>query len=257
MLENILKPSGVPDTVFVDDRVRCFMKIQKKLILIFSTSIFLFVCIGILSNYFFMEHYYMYNARIEFVELSKTLQEKIESQSHGVETYVKKYGKKENVRIVILNRDLEVEMTSLYLRKDGSNIPQKKIRQLVKKKGTDAYICEIYEQKKKKSAKMFFLSETENGQYLLFMKNADGVSESAAIANKFYLVIGIGIWLIGSAVTVVFSKKISEPIVRMSEVTAAMARLQFETKIEEKGNDEIRDLAHSINRNSCARVLQP
>lgn len=223
------------------------MKIQRKVFLIFTTVITVFVCAGISVNCLFLEKYYIYKEKKQLAACSIDLTEKMTLQSNGLEDYIAQYGKKEHIRIVILDSDLQVTMTSYYRRKDNSNVPLKKIQRLVKQKGSKQYICKVYSQKKQKTSQIFCLLETGDGAYIVCQKNTKGVKESAMAANEFYVMIGIGMILFGSGVMAVFSRKITEPIVKMNRVTAAMSQLCFEERLEEKGNDEIGELARNIN----------
>lgn len=226
------------------------MKIQRKIFLIFVISIFSFLSIGILLNYLLLEKYYIYKSQQEFISISQKIQKKVNVKNDNIDTYITQYGKKNNVRIIILNSNLKTHAISYYQRKGNTNIPLKKIQKLIEEKKDNNYICKVYKQKKSSSAKMFFLSETKNGKYILLMKNTKKVHESAMIASKFYLLTGIFMLIAGLFITAAFSKKITQPIITMNKATREMASLHFEQKIPEKGKDEIAELAHSINQMS-------
>lgn len=191
----------------------------------------------------------MYKSKQEFIAVSQKMQKKIESTQENIEQYITQYGKKRNVRIAIFDSDINIQAISYYQREKKENIPIKKIKELIKEKKNSKYICAIYQQKKSSSSKMFFLSET-NGGYILFTKNTKGVRESAEIANEFYLIIGSAVLAAGLLITAVFSKKLSNSIIQMSNVTKKMAELHFEETLPEKGKDEIAELAHNINHMS-------
>lgn len=223
------------------------MKIQKKFFLFFSIGIFSFIILGVLFNYLLLEKYYIYKSQQEFIKASQKIQKKIENKKDNLDKYITRYGKKNNVRIIVLNSGLEIEETSYYIRNGNVNTPLKKIKKLVKEKENNEYICKVFKQKKTSSAKIFFMAETSNGKYLLLMKNTKKVHESALTANEFYLVIGIILLICGLFLSSIFSKMLTRPVIIMNNVTKEMARLNFEHKIPEKGNDEISELAHNIN----------
>lgn len=226
------------------------MKIQLKIFLIFTISIFSFLSIGLLCNYLLLEKYYIYKSKQEFISISQKIQKKIETKNNNIDKYITRYGKKNNVRIIILDSGLEAEAISYYQRNGNTNIPSKKIKKLAEEKKDMDYICKVYKQKKSSSAKMFFLSGTKNGKYILFMKNTKKVHESAMIANEFYLITGLFILIAGLFITAAFSRKITHPVIIMNKAAKEMANLNFGQKIPEKGKDEITELAHSINQMS-------
>jgi signal transduction histidine kinase len=75
-----------------------------------------------------------------------------------------------------------------------------------------------------------------------------GISESVAIANQFYIVAGLIIILLGGLFIIIFSKRITEPIVEMSNVAESIANLDFEKRVSSDSRDEIGSLGRSINR---------
>lgn len=218
--------------------------------LIFATGIAAFMVAGILSNYLLLEKYFIYKTRQGFIEISQVIQKQMEKDTNNIGEFIVRYGKKENIRIILLDSSLKIEEISYYKRKEGTNIPSKKIKQLATKKGNDSYICKIYERKNTSSSKMLFLTETKDGQYLLLMKNTKGVRESVTAANEFYLIIGAIVLAFALCVIAIFSDRITKPVVRMNEITKEMAALHFEQELSVKGKDEIAELACSINQMS-------
>lgn len=223
------------------------MKIQKKTFLLLFACISVFVLAGILFNFLFLEKFYLYKTKQEFVVVSKEIQTKIETTGNDIEKYISKTGKKENIRILILDTDWNVQQMSYYQREDKSNIPLSKIKKMEKKRKQQPYICEIFELKNDTASKIIFLGKTKSNQYLVLMKNTNGVRESVAIANRFYLFIGGIMLFISIFLTALFSKKITKPIIKMCAITNEMEKLHFEHKIEVKSKDEIGELADSIN----------
>ena len=73
------------------------------------------------------------------------------------------------------------------------------------------------------------------------------IENSARIANKFISIIAAIFLFISLLWVFAFSKKISEPISRMNEITGNMAALDFTKKLSVESNDEIGQLAVSIN----------
>lgn len=226
------------------------MKIHRKIFLIFVIGIFSFISIGLLLDYLLLEKYYIYKSQQEFINISQKIQKKLETKKNNIDKYITRYGKKNNVRIIVLNSCLEAEAVSYYQRNGNTNIPSEKIHKLAEEKKDSSYICKVYKQKKTSSAKMFFLSGTKNGKYILFMKNTKKVHESAMIANEFYLINGIFMLIAGLFITAAFSRKITQPVIIMNTAAREMANLNFGQKIPEKGRDEIAELAHSINQMS-------
>ena len=84
------------------------------------------------------------------------------------------------------------------------------------------------------------------------------ISNSAAIANKFIVIVSV-ICLFMSLIWVfIFAKKFSRPISQMNEITKDIAHLNFQRRIKASGNDEIGQLSVSINElsDSLCRALE-
>lgn len=73
------------------------------------------------------------------------------------------------------------------------------------------------------------------------------IENSAKIANEFISIIAVICLFISLLWVLAFSKKISEPISQMNEITGNMAALDFTKKLSVESEDEIGQLAVSIN----------
>ncbi len=60
--------------------------------MLFFASIALFVLAGILCNYLFLEHFFLYKTRQEFVTVSKEIQKNIDQEKEPLEEYINKTG---------------------------------------------------------------------------------------------------------------------------------------------------------------------
>lgn len=223
------------------------MKIRRKTFMLVFACIAICILSGIVCNCLFLEKYYFYKTEKEFVSLSQAVQEHLEEERGDIDAYIEEVADESGSRIVLLDKSWNVIAVSYYQREDGSNIPVNRIQKMNKKRGNDAYICEIFDMKKESYSKMIFLSETKQGQYLVLMRNTSGMRKSAVIANEFHLLTGGLLLLAGAIAAIIFSRKITVPILEICEIASEVSELCFEHRIEEKGTDEISELRHSIN----------
>lgn len=86
----------------------------------------------------------------------------------------------------------------------------------------------------------------ETNHYLLTLSLAR-IEESAQLSNRFLLLIGLGILLVGSLLMLLFSKKLTDPIITLSGLSRKMAALDFSERFEGKSGDEIQTLGENIN----------
>ena len=78
------------------------------------------------------------------------------------------------------------------------------------------------------------------------------ISNSAAVANEFIVIISGVCFLISVIWVLWFAKKFSKPIAEMNEITKDMTRLDFSRKLTLNRSDEIGQLADSVNELSAS-----
>jgi signal transduction histidine kinase len=74
-----------------------------------------------------------------------------------------------------------------------------------------------------------------------------GIQESVAIANQFYFFAGFVIILFGGIFIFIYSKKITRPIIEMSNVAEDISNMNFTKIVKIDTQDEIERLGRSIN----------
>ncbi len=73
------------------------------------------------------------------------------------------------------------------------------------------------------------------------------IEESAQLSNRFLLLIGLGILLVGSLLMFLFTKRLTDPIITLSGLSKKMAALDFSERFEGRSGDEIQTLGENIN----------
>lgn len=92
-----------------------------------------------------------------------------------------------------------------------------------------------------------YQTRLDNGLLLQIGVPMAGISESAAISNRFTTIIGILTILLTGVWALFISGKFTKPIMQINKITKKMSELDFSETIHIKGNDEIAQLSHSIN----------
>ncbi len=121
--------------------------------------------------------------------------------------------------------------------------PPPKANELVDKK----YVFTMQNDNLLKTEFMVLTYVLSNGDILISVTSLAPISESAKIANNFLLYTGIFIIVFGIIVTYLFSKRFTRPILHVNSVVRDIAKLDFSKKCEVKSDDEIGELARSIN----------
>lgn len=95
------------------------------------------------------------------------------------------------------------------------------------------------------------VTKLNNGDILSIKVPLMSISESVTIANRFIIIIGIVIIILGSIWAYWFSKKFTKPILEVNNIATNMAKFDFTQKCNINGKDEIGQLGQSINYLSC------
>ncbi len=74
--------------------------------------------------------------------------------------------------------------------------------------------------------------------------------ENYMLLNIFILVVAFFMFVVGFVLIIIFTDRISKPIVRLTEISSKMASLDFDAKYESKGYNEIDILGENINEMS-------
>lgn len=87
----------------------------------------------------------------------------------------------------------------------------------------------------------------DNGNIFLFRSALEGIKESVSISNRFLAYIAIAAIIISTAVILIVSRKVTEPILELARISERMAKLDFEAKYNGKSKSEIALLGNNIN----------
>lgn len=94
---------------------------------------------------------------------------------------------------------------------------------------------------------MLCRKEISNGIFAEVRIKTELIKSSARMAGEFISFVAIICFLLSLVWIFLYVRRFSKPLAQMSKTTKQMAGLQFERKISVKGNDEIAQLAISIN----------
>ena len=88
----------------------------------------------------------------------------------------------------------------------------------------------------------------DNGNLFLLRTPVESIRESVSLANRFLAYIGIGAAILAVLIIMIVSRKISEPIKELTQISERMNHLDFDAKYEGKSRTEIALLGQNINQ---------
>lgn len=87
----------------------------------------------------------------------------------------------------------------------------------------------------------------DNGNIFLFRSALEGIRDSVMIANRFLAYVGIGAVILSGLIILMVSRKVTEPILELADISERMTRLDFDAKYCGNSKTEIALLGNNIN----------
>lgn len=218
--------------------------------LVFTVFTILLVGMGIFMNQAFLERYYIYKTERSFLQFEKEIENVYLNSTEEIDALISDIDKDEGVNILILDEKMNVLHASYFKNRLNDIVVSKKIQNMIKRYylwQDEGHMYQVLERNKGLPPKIFFTSTLDDDVFLVITKSVKGIRESVAVANEFYLASGIVMIAIGIVGVLFLSRRISDPIIKMNHIARDMSHLEFGEKIEIQSNDEIGELAISIN----------
>lgn len=214
------------------------MKIREKLFfMIFTVTILIALGIYIISE-FYLERFYVENK----IENLKEISQVVTNPKYLID--LDELEREENVIIYIkpftedsVYEDLETEYVDAFKEK-GIMKTLKEEGLVVERVRFTTYIGEY----------LILYSHYSDGNILEIRTPISSITEAVNISSSYYMrVIGY-VMIFGLLLALFFSKKITEPILRLKTITYEISELNFEKKFTEKRKDELGELGKSVNK---------
>jgi len=226
--------------------------IKTKIFIIFTMFMFFVVLVGIILNSIFLEKYYIYKNKVVFISISEKISNEYMDDKENSYEYINNIVSFEDISTTIVDQNLNIEYNSEPLKKETNDKRfSKEIRQVIldnEKKISNKFIYYTEEKNNAQTNKLVFISKMSNGEFIILKKPFKSISQSVSIANQFYLISGFIVIFIGGIFILIFSKKVTKPIIEMSNVAEDISNLKFEKRVKIESEDEIGKLGESINK---------
>ena len=227
------------------------LSITKKLFLLFVSLMLVFIICGLLINSFFLEEYYIYSNRglfeIEYTKVSANL----DLDSDSFLSFIEDIDRNEGIAVTVTDKMLLVKYASNEgKRQQNAEKLPKEVEALITSRSNElnrGMIYAVTESSNSQTARLVYIKKERNDTIVILSKPLKGIRESAEISNHFYMLEGFFILIIGSGAMLLFSKRVTKPIIQMSNVAVGISNLNFDEKVGTKSKDEIGTLGLSIN----------
>lgn len=209
-------------------------------------------------NMTFLEPYYIQNKEKSFREMYETLNQVAQDQSYSdeeVSSDVAKQAERNNLSFLIIDETTGNKYTNVYNQEMlfnqllGYVINQSQQNAEILE-STDAYQMLQSRGPWNETEYLVMWGNFEDGSQFLMRSPLESMRESAAISNRFLIYIGSVLILAAGALVWYFSKKLTDPIRELANLSDKMANLDFEAKYTSGGKNEIGELGANFNRMS-------
>lgn len=209
-------------------------------------------------NMTFLKPYYIQNKEKSFREMYETLNQVAQDQSYSdeeVSSDVAKQAERNNLSFLIIDETTGNKYTNVYNQEMlfnqllGYVINQSQQNAEILE-STDAYQMLQAKDPWNETEYLVMWGNFEDGSQFLMRSPLESMRESAAISNRFLIYIGSVLILAAGALVWYFSKKLTDPIRELANLSDKMANLDFEAKYTSGGKNEIGELGANFNRMS-------
>lgn len=232
--------------------------IKKQLALTYITLMAAtLLCCWFLNNTF-LESYYMNNKQKTLMEVYDKLNTAIADQTIETDAFdieLQKLCGKYNISMLVLDEDSGTLKATMHdsegLKRqllDNIFFPEKhaELEKILKR--TDEYVLRRVRDPWIRTEYIEMWGFLKAGNLFIIRTPKEGIMESVALANRFLAYMGMAAVLIGGIVIWFVSRKITEPIMELADISEKMAHLDFETKYRGNAKNEVGVLGENINK---------
>ena len=212
-------------------------------------------------NTTFLEKYYMLHKQdslIDGYDVINYASETGELNSSGFDVTFDNLCANGNIAVMIISSDRTIvrssvndnqvilmEFMNILFGSDGSQT------EILKK--ADNYVIQKQTDTRLSSEYMVLYGTLSNGNLILMRTAVESIRESAKISNRFLIYVGMLAIVISAVITVFVSRRITTPILALTDISKRMTELDFNAKYTPNAHrqNEIDELGEHFNRLSC------
>ena len=205
---------------------------------ILTLAIFAFLAL----NFWYLGDVYIENEKKNMIEIADNIAA-IDPSREDYSSILNQYENDKRIRINVYSADGEFNYESSIVFTNYSGRIEVENRQ----NNSDGSYFEIQQSKKNNTQYIVYYKPLENGGEIEMFSQKDIIDENVRVAlytMGFTAVIAV---IVALLIIFIYSGRFTKPLIKMSEITKRMAKLDFSQKVKTKQNDEIGRLGNSIN----------
>ena len=204
-----------------------------------------FLCVGLI-NAFFLKDYYMSEKQKAIISAYEALNKGVSNGLTNDDDF--KAGMElicntDNISIFVMdnsgepklatNRDYQILQKKLY-----SYIFEADTQNSIVLDTADNYTIRESRDHFSQADYLEIVGTLDSGEPFIMQTAIESIRDSAAISNQFFLYVALTAMVFGSLLIWWLSRRISEPLLELTDISRRMADLDFEAKYTRGGNDE-------------------
>lgn len=234
--------------------------IRRQMMAVFMALLaFMFVAI-LVCNVWLLEPYYIRDKQSKFISMYQALlsaeeEGRLDMTDEEMYGELVRQAEKDSLFFLTINMsnqqfvtnvqhsvELQQQLDAFLLNQTGST--EKSLEK------TDAY--EISQTKGRDSGGEYLMMRGSlgGGYFFLIQSPLESIQESVAISNRFLVIVGAIVIVICMILVWFFSRRLTEPLQELADLSEKMAELNFEAKYTSGGTNEIGVLGENFNRMS-------
>ena len=217
------------------------VSIRFKMFAQIGTILTLAILAFLALNYWYLGDVYIENAKKNMVEIAESISA-VNPEREDFSSILNQYENDNRILINVYKPNGEFEYKSSIVFTNYSGRIQVEKRQ----ENADGSHFEI-QRSKNNTQYIVYYKPLENGGEIEMFSQKDIIDENVRVALNtmgFTAVIAVVVALL---IIFIYSGRFTRPLIKMSEITNRMAKLDFSRKVKTKQNDEIGKLGNSIN----------
>jgi len=216
--------------------------IRTKLFFFLMIVMVAYAGIGILLNLLFLKPYYVQQSEASFARAAAQI--KALNTPQSISEHITEIGHNSGLFLAVTDPKFQILCSSNNL--EGQTLPPDIIN-AINQVGKGERVVYTVSEDEKSAPKLIYMEWLNQDRRIVLTKAISVVDESVSIANHFYIVTGLVVFVFGSIAVFFFSRTLTRPIIQISRTAQNMAELRFDQKAEISSKDELGSLAQSIN----------
>ncbi|MCR4563392.1 MAG: HAMP domain-containing histidine kinase [Clostridiales bacterium] len=218
----------------VSIRIKLFAQVGAILIL----AIFAFLAL----NYWYLGDVYIENEKKSMIDIAERISD-FDVSREDFSSIINQYENDGRILINVYDKNGEFEYKSSLVFTNYSG----RIEIVEKQENNDGSHFEIQQSKKNNTQYIVYYKPLDNGGEIEMFSRKDIIDKNVKVALNTMGVTAVIAVVVALLIIFIYSGRFTRPLIKMSEITNRMAKLDFSQKVKTKQNDEIGKLGGSIN----------